>query len=72
MRKCYRALWYLRELFSPGGCEWGFGFASGTFTTLGVEDFSLNATSIYPNPSNGSFSIETKTRLDKINVYKWE
>ena len=40
-----------------------------TFTTLGVEDFSLNASSIYPNPSNGSFSIETKTHLDKINVY---
>ena len=47
-----------------------YAFSSGTFSTvLGVEDFSLNATSIYPNPSNGSFSIETKTRLDKINVY---
>lgn len=40
-----------------------------TFTTMGVEDFSLRASSIYPNPSKGSFSIETKTNLDKINVY---
>ena len=39
------------------------------FTTLGVEDFSLNATAIYPNPSNGEFKIQTKTNLDQINVY---
>ena len=40
-----------------------------TRTALGVEDFSLNATQIYPNPSNGDFMIKTKTGLDKINVY---
>ena len=45
------------------------GFATGTFTTLGVEDFSLNATQIFPNPSNGNFTVKTKTGLDKINVY---
>lgn len=46
------------------------GFASGTFTTvLGVEDFSLNATSIYPNPSSGEFYIKTKTNLSKVNLY---
>ena len=45
------------------------GFATGTFTTLGVEDFSLNATQVYPNPSNGDFTIKTKTGLDTINVY---
>ena len=39
------------------------------FTTLGVEDFSLNATAIYPNPSNGEFKIQTKTNLDQINIY---
>ena len=39
------------------------------FTTLGVEDFTLNATKIYPNPSKGIFTIESKTTLDKINVY---
>lgn len=44
-------------------------FATGTFTTLGIEDFSLNATSIFPNPSSGEFSIKTKTNLSKVNVY---
>lgn len=44
-------------------------FATGTFTTLGTEDFSLNATSIFPNPSSGEFSIKTKTNLSKVNVY---
>ena len=45
------------------------GFAAGTFTTLGLEDFSLNATSIYPNPSSGEFYIKTKTNLSKVNLY---
>ena len=44
-------------------------FATASFTTLGVEDFSLNATQIYPNPSNGNFTVKTKTGLDKINIY---
>jgi hypothetical protein len=42
---------------------------SVSLTTLGVEDFSLNATQIYPNPSKGDFIVKTKTGLDKINVY---
>ncbi|TRX16094.1 T9SS type A sorting domain-containing protein [Flavobacterium franklandianum] len=45
------------------------GFATGSFTTLGVEDFSLNATSVYPNPSYGEFYIKTKTNLSKVNLY---
>jgi hypothetical protein len=46
------------------------GFASGTFTTvLAVEDFSLNATAIYPNPASGAFTIKTKTNLSKIKLY---
>ena len=45
------------------------GFASGTFTTLGVEDFSLNATSVYPNPSSESFFIKTKATLSTITLY---
>ena len=45
-------------------------FGSGVFTpVLGVEDFSLNATSIYPNPSSGKFYIKTKTNLSKVNLY---
>lgn len=38
-------------------------------TTLGIEDFSLNATQVFPNPSNGNFKVVTKTVLNKINVY---
>ena len=38
-------------------------------TTLGTEDFSLNASQIYPNPSNGAFLIKTKTSLEKVNIY---
>jgi hypothetical protein len=44
-------------------------FVDTTFTTLGVEDFSLNASSVYPNPSNGTFTISSKTNLTEINVY---
>lgn len=40
-----------------------------TRSALGVEDFSLKASSIFPNPSNGSFNVKTKTYLTKINVY---
>ncbi len=40
-----------------------------TRTSLGVEDFSLNATSVYPNPSSGEFFIKTKTNLSKVNFY---
>ena len=38
-------------------------------TQLGVEDFSLNASSIYPNPSNGNFIVKTKSALETIEVY---
>ena len=38
-------------------------------TTLGVEDFSLNASLIYPNPSKGNFIIQSATSLEKVNVY---
>ncbi len=36
---------------------------------LGTEDFSLKASSIYPNPSTGTFIIKTKTTLEKITIY---
>jgi hypothetical protein len=36
---------------------------------LSTEDFSLNATSIYPNPSKGAFNVRTKTALEKIDIY---
>ena len=34
-----------------------------------VEDFSLRATQIYPNPSNSEFLVKAKTTLQKINIY---
>lgn len=39
------------------------------FTTLGVEDFSLNASTVYPNPTKGDFTIQTKTILNTVNIY---
>lgn len=38
-------------------------------SVLGVEDFSLQASKISPNPSNGNFVIESKSTLNAINVY---
>lgn len=46
-----------------------YGGLSLTRTSLGLEDFSLNATSIYPNPASGAFYIKTKTNLSKVKLY---
>ncbi len=51
-----------------GGANRGVLLNTG-LTTLGVEDFSLNSAQIYPNPSNGNFTIESKTTLQTINIY---
>lgn len=40
-----------------------------TRTVLGVEDFSLKASSVFPNPTSGDFSVKTKTYLTQVNVY---
>lgn len=40
-----------------------------TRTALGVEDFSLNASQISPNPSTGVFVINSKSNLNSIEVY---
>ena len=45
------------------------GFATGTFTVLGTDKFSLESASVFPNPSNGNFTIKTNSTLSKINVY---
>jgi hypothetical protein len=45
-------------------------YAMATFTPLGVEDFSLNATKIFPVPSSkGIFTVQSKTGIDKIDIY---
>ena len=51
------------------GSNHSVGFTTVPFSTLGVEDFSLNASSIYPNPSSGEFYIKAKSNLSKVNVY---
>ena len=56
-------------LINHGGGNRGYSVSVPLSTTLGVDDFSLKTSSIYPNPSNGNFTIETKTGLDQINVY---
>nr|WP_294925740.1 T9SS type A sorting domain-containing protein [uncultured Flavobacterium sp.] len=56
-------------LNNHGGGNRGYNVGVSLSTTLGVDDFSLKTSSIYPNPSNGNFTIETKTGLDQINVY---
>lgn len=38
-------------------------------TALGIEDFSLNAASVFPNPANGSFTITTKSALETVTIY---
>ncbi len=43
--------------------------ATLTRSALGVDDFSLKSASVYPNPSTGIFNIQSKTGLEKINVY---
>lgn len=45
------------------------GFVNAPLTTLGLEDFSLNATAIYPNPASGVFFIKAKTNLSKVQLY---
>ena len=42
---------------------------NATFTTLGVEDFSLNGAQVFPNPSNGNFVITSKVKLQDVAVY---
>lgn len=40
-----------------------------TRSALGVEDFSLNSASVYPNPSGGNFIINSTSGVKKLNVY---
>ena len=45
------------------------GAAFSRFYYLALEEFSLKATSIYPNPSKGVVTVKTNTSLDKITIY---
>lgn len=44
-------------------------FLDTSLTVLGLEDFSLKAATLYPNPSTGNFTIATKTYLNSVDVY---
>lgn len=37
--------------------------------TLGADDFSLESSQVFPNPSSGNFTVKTKTALAEINIY---
>lgn len=48
------------------------GATTGTFTVLGVDDFAaLNKVIVYPNPSNGVFTVakNTSTPISKIRIF---
>jgi hypothetical protein len=51
-----------------GESNWGYAL-SNYFSNLGVEDFALNASEIYPNPTNDKFIVKTKSALQKISIY---
>jgi hypothetical protein len=51
------------------GDNWGYAFFNYFTANLGVEDITLNASEIYPNPSNDKFTIKTKTPLKKVSIY---
>ena len=54
---------------SHGGSASAGYVTNATFTTLGVEDFSLNAAQVFPDPSNGNFVISSKVNLQDVAVY---
>jgi hypothetical protein len=45
------------------------GFATGTFTTLGLDGHEIKDFVVYPNPTKNSFSIQTQEELSSIIVY---
>jgi len=44
------------------------GFSTGNFT-LSNNEFSLESASVFPNPSNGNFTLKTNVELTSINLY---
>jgi hypothetical protein len=45
------------------------GVLLNTATTLDVVKFSLDSAHLYPNPTNGDFTVKTKTSLTQISIY---
>ena len=44
------------------------GFSTGNFT-LSNDKFTLESASVFPNPSNGHFTLKTNVELTNINLY---
>jgi Secretion system C-terminal sorting domain len=65
---CVRPASATQSVGSHGGTT-NVGYATVPLSTLGVEDFSLNASSVFPNPTKADFTVTTKTALSEINVY---
>lgn len=42
---------------------------SVSFSTLGVENVSLEAATIYPNPSKGNFSVRSSSKIEHISIF---
>ena len=40
-----------------------------TRSQLGNEKFSLETAAVFPNPSNGNFTIQTTTSLSRVTIY---
>ncbi|KAB1155085.1 T9SS type A sorting domain-containing protein [Flavobacterium luteum] len=59
-------------VIDPGVEHSSFGTKSASFATLGTENFaSLDKISIYPNPSNGIFTISKNSiiQITKIKIF---
>jgi len=55
-------------VFSGHGGNRGL-FPDVPFATLGLLDLTLDGTKLFPNPSNGKFTVKTEAVLKKINIY---
>lgn len=45
------------------------GVLLNTATTLGIDKFSLDSAQVYPNPTDGDFTVKTTTSLTKVSIY---
>ena len=54
---------------APHGGSASAGFATGTFTTLGLDGQEIKDFVVYPNPTKDSFSIQTQEELSSVIVY---
>lgn len=56
-------------LSNHGPSNRGYNTSVPLSTTLGVDDFSLQSALLFPNPSNGQFTVQSPLGLNQINIY---